>query len=81
MTRLGGAAKYLTFGLELAVTMAVCVGGGYWIDQRFGTLPWGTLGGAVLGIATLALQFYRLVKTLEHEQAREAERRARDKRA
>ena len=38
-------------GLELAGAMAGLAFVGYWIDGRFGTQPWGILGGVVLGLA------------------------------
>ena len=38
-------------GLELAGATAGLAFVGYWIDGRFGTQPWGILGGVVIGLA------------------------------
>jgi F0F1-type ATP synthase assembly protein I len=37
-------------GLELAGATAGLAFVGYWIDRRFGTQPWGILGGVVIGL-------------------------------
>jgi F0F1-type ATP synthase assembly protein I len=47
-------------GTELAVTVLVGFGGGYWLDSVCGTGPWLAVLGAMSGM-TLAL--YRLVKS------------------
>ena len=49
----------LAAGTELAATVLVGLGGGYWLDSVWGTSPWLTVLGAVVGM-TLAL--YRLIK-------------------
>jgi hypothetical protein len=42
--------RYSGVGLELAGAMAGLAFIGYWIDRRFGTSPWGILGGVILGL-------------------------------
>ena len=42
--------RYLSIGFEIAVALAVPMGFGFWVDQRFETSPWGLLGGALIGI-------------------------------
>ena len=49
----------LAAGTELAVTVLIGLGGGYWLDSVCGTGPWLTVLGAMAGM-TLAL--YRLIK-------------------
>jgi F0F1-type ATP synthase assembly protein I len=44
------AAPYLGLGMQIAVSMALFVGGGYLLDQWLGTLPWMTVLGAVIGL-------------------------------
>jgi F0F1-type ATP synthase assembly protein I len=49
--RFPGWVRYSGVGLELAGATAVLAFVGYWIDRRFGTEPWGILGGVVIGLA------------------------------
>jgi ATP synthase protein I len=48
--RFPGWVRYSGVGLELAGAMAVLAFVGYWIDGRFGTGPWGILGGIAIGL-------------------------------
>ena len=48
--RFPGWVRYSGVGLELAGAIAGLAFLGYWIDRRFGTQPWGILGGVVLGM-------------------------------
>ncbi len=48
--RSAGWIRYSGIGLELAGATAGLALVGYWIDGRFGTSPWGILGGVTLGI-------------------------------
>jgi ATP synthase protein I len=48
--RLPGWVRYSGVGLELAGATAGLAFIGYWIDRRFGTQPWGLLGGVVIGL-------------------------------
>ena len=42
--------RYSLIGLELAGAIGGLAFVGYWIDGRFGTTPWGMLGGTVIGL-------------------------------
>jgi ATP synthase protein I len=57
--RAPGWIRYSGVGLELAGATAGLALVGYWIDGRFGTSPWGFLGGVVIGITG---GLYSLVK-------------------
>jgi F0F1-type ATP synthase assembly protein I len=48
--RFPGWVRYSGIGLELAGATAGLALIGYWIDGRFGTTPWGILGGVVIGL-------------------------------
>jgi ATP synthase protein I len=48
--RFPGWVRYSGVGLELAGATAGLALLGYWIDRKFGTSPWGILGGVVIGI-------------------------------
>lgn len=49
--RFPGWIRHSGVGLELAGATAGLAFVGYWIDGRFGTQPWGILGGVILGLA------------------------------
>ena len=42
--------RYSLIGLELAGVIGGLAFAGHWIDGRFGTTPWGMLGGVVIGL-------------------------------
>jgi len=48
--RYPGWVRYSGVGLELAGATAGLALIGYWVDGRFGTRPWGTLVGVVIGL-------------------------------
>jgi len=48
--RFPGWVRYSGVGIELAGATAGLALVGYWIDGKFGTSPWGILGGVVIGI-------------------------------
>ncbi len=48
--RFPGWVRYSGVGLELAGAIAGFALIGYWVDGKFGTSPWGMLGGVVLGL-------------------------------
>jgi len=48
--RYPGWVRHSGVGLELAGATAGLALIGYWIDGKFGTSPWGTLIGVVIGI-------------------------------
>ncbi len=51
--------SYASLGLEVVVPVALLTFGGYWLDSRWGTLPWFVLLGAFLG---MAVGFYSLFR-------------------
>ena len=48
--RFPGWVRHSGIGLELAGATAGLALIGYWIDGRFGTRPWGIVGGVVIGL-------------------------------
>ena len=69
--RFPGWVRYSGVGLELAGATAGLALVGYWIDKRFGTSPWGILGGVVIGLVG---GLYNLIKeSIEAVQEAEAE--------
>jgi F0F1-type ATP synthase assembly protein I len=43
--------RFSGIGFELAGVLAAFTLIGYWIDRRYGTAPWGIVGGVVFGLA------------------------------
>ncbi len=73
-----GWVRHSGVGLELAGAVAGFALIGYWIDRRYGTAPWGLVGGVILGLVG---GLYNLVKqslqaTHEAQRGRRARRRA-----
>jgi len=51
-----------TIGFEMALSVAVGVLGGRWLDGRFGTEPWLGYLGLFFGLAAAARSFYRVAQ-------------------
>jgi F0F1-type ATP synthase assembly protein I len=49
-------------GCSVVVALIVCIGGGVWLDNRFGTMPVLTLLGVVLGLAAAGYQLWELAR-------------------
>jgi F0F1-type ATP synthase assembly protein I len=44
--------KYLTYGLQICVGVALGAWIGHWLDKRYGwKTPWGVIFGSMLGVA------------------------------
>lgn len=56
------AGPYLTLGLELGLTMIAWSAIGYLLDRWLETLPWLTLAGVAVGMASVFLQIIRAAK-------------------
>lgn len=67
---LGGAQRYLGLGIQAGVAVAFYVGIGLWLDRWLGTLPWLTLLGALVGIITMFVLFFRINAQLSQEHNR-----------
>ncbi len=55
------AAPYMGLGGVFAATIALLAWLGHWLDGRFGSRPWLTLCGALLG---MAIGFYNFIATI-----------------
>ncbi|MCY2961790.1 MAG: AtpZ/AtpI family protein [Planctomycetota bacterium] len=58
---LGDLGRYAGLGLQFALTMAVLGALGWWLDRRFGTLPWLLVTGVLVGALG---GFVRIVKAV-----------------
>jgi ATP synthase protein I len=76
-----GLAGPGTLGLEIALSVAVGLFGGSWLDQKFSTKPWLTLIGLGYGLAAAGRAIYRALQASKRElealekQEREARRK------
>ncbi|HPU84513.1 MAG TPA: AtpZ/AtpI family protein [Candidatus Latescibacteria bacterium] len=52
-------APLLSLGIQLALIVVASVIIGRWVDQRYGTGPWGVLIGAVFGTGSGLYHFIR----------------------
>lgn len=58
---LSDLGRYAGLGLQFALTMAVLGGLGWWLDSKFGTLPWLLVAGVLIGALG---GFVRIVKAV-----------------
>ncbi len=49
-------------GCSIVAALILCIGGGVWLDSRFGTSPILTLIGVVLGLVVAGYQLWELAK-------------------
>lgn len=56
------AAQLSTIGIEMALTVFVGFGLGYFADSRLHTLPWFSLAGTLLGVVA---GFWQTIRTIE----------------
>lgn len=56
------SGEAISVGLSFAIALVIGVGIGWWLDQRFGWKPWGTLGGFALGMAAGVRNIYLVTK-------------------
>ncbi len=70
------AAKYAGVGLQFAVSVLLFLYLGQWLDRRYGTGPWGVLGGVLVGASAAFYSMYRRLMT-DLERAEQAKRDAR----
>jgi F0F1-type ATP synthase assembly protein I len=58
--RLRAIGLALEFGFTTMGALAICLGGGIWLDRRFGTAPLLTLLGLLLAFITVGYNLYQL---------------------
>ena len=58
--RLRAIGLALEFGFTTMGALAVCLGGGIWLDRRFGTAPFLKLLGVLLAFLTVGYNLYQL---------------------
>ena len=58
---LSSGAEFAGVGLQLGATLGLSAWLGYWLDRKFGTLPWMTIVLVFLGASAAFYSIYRRV--------------------
>lgn len=66
-SRQQGSGRYMQLGLQIALSFLVFVGLGFWIDGKWGSRPWGILGGAFFGMISMVSLLYKVFLQLEQQ--------------
>lgn len=53
-------ARYSGLGIQMAVSLGVPIYGGWWLDERYASSPWGILGGIAFGLLSIFSLLYKL---------------------
>lgn len=59
------AMRYANQVSSLAFELVIPIGGGMWLDRRYGTSPWLMIAGVLIGSALAALGLRRLMNELD----------------
>ena len=63
---------YLTLGIQLIVTILLCIFAGHWADGKFDTSPLLTLIGGLVGIAAGFYHFFKVVLKMDRKSEEDA---------
>ena len=61
------AGRVSTVGLELALSIALGLLGGRWLDSKLGTEPWLQWIGFALGLAAGAMSIYTVTRSMREQ--------------
>lgn len=64
-------ARMSAVGLEMAVSVGLGYGVGWWIDGKLGSTPWGGIIGIAFGFAAGVRSMWRLAQQIDREAAAE----------
>lgn len=62
------AQPYVDASWQLLGSIGLCALAGWWLDGRFGTRPWFLVAGALFGLVSGMLAFWRVVQRLADKQ-------------
>ncbi len=65
-------APYLDLGWRVAVSIVLFTVGGYYLDRWWGTMPWMTVVGALLGMGMVFVQIFQLDRSAKTRKRSEA---------
>lgn len=66
---LADGLRYAGVGFQFLAEAGLLAGGGYWLDQRLGTRPFGIAVGAMLGVAYATYSMVRQLGRIEAKAA------------
>jgi ATP synthase protein I len=61
------AGRYSALGLEMALSVAIGIFGGEWLDERFATKPYLGYAGLAIGLGAAIMAFVRVAKAARKE--------------
>ena len=61
--------SYMDLGLRFAISILIGIGGGYWLDTKFQTLPLFLIIGLLIGATSGFLTIYRAVYSNDSKKA------------
>ena len=64
-------AKHASVGLELGVSVIIGCLLGNWVDDTYGSKPWGLIGGLILGLAAAVRSIMRTLAEINEASAQE----------
>lgn len=64
MNRWVAALRLTGMGFYIAACILLGVSGGLWLDSKFDTEPWFTIGGLLLGLFLAAFGVYQMIRPL-----------------
>ena len=56
------ASRYSALGIEMVAALVFAVMTGAWLDDRYGSSPWGLLAGFTVGCGAAVLTLARLLR-------------------
>lgn len=77
--KLGPSGQYLGLGLQLAGSVLLYVGLGYFLDRWLDTSPWLLLTGSLVGMVAFFVQIVRVVREMNKDTAYHLEELRREK--
>jgi F0F1-type ATP synthase assembly protein I len=57
------AGRAASAGYFIVVALLLGAGAGHWVDGRYGTQPWGLLGGFAVGMLAAAKELWTIART------------------
>lgn len=72
---LAAYSEYLGLGIQIAASLLLPLLTGVWIDSRFETHPWFTIGGAFLGILSIFVIIFKVAIIANEKTKKDREKR------
>ena len=73
-SRLVAGAQFIGVGLAFVGEAAALAALGWWLDRRYGTAPWATVAGVLIGVVSATWTLLVMVTRFERNAAQQARR-------